>query len=184
MKLRVFLLSLTAASLWPGHSLSCEPTYEQMEALNQRDREIEEKYLSDLTERVDLIVVGRVIDVENANDRDFAQRATIAVERILKGESDSTATALMYRIEKPVIDPDPEAPADFTNFSGCGAPYDPEDKQPYIINGFRALFYVHNGILERVNAFPLEPELLRFNVNAEIRYLHSLGVGIERNENN
>lgn len=152
-------------------SRGCEPTVPQMEAMARRDRAIEEKYVAAIYQRADHVVVGVVVDVRDSKDPSYDQVAEIKVERVLKGQAIQHISALMHKVTK-LQDSSGEEPAQITNTTSCDTPYDPtSDEEPYTINGNRALFYIENGILVRVNSFPIEPELMRFHVRKELKFL-------------
>ena len=162
------LLCLTAFIAHP--SVACEPTVTQMEESARRDRAIEEKYVTELFRRADYVVVAVVRDVHDSNNASYAQVAELDVERVIKGPSVKSVSALMYKITQPTVHGDDETKK--LEMVSCDAPYDPTSEDPYIIEGARALFYVGKGVLLRVNPFPIEPELMRFNVKDELHFLN------------
>ena len=147
-------------------SLACEPTVQQLEEMAQRDRDIEEKYLAKLALEAEHIFVGMVESVRDSNSEEYGQIADIKIERVLKGTSKSKVSALMYKLNHTEEDTEEE-------IYYCGKPYDPTEDEAYTVVGERALFYISKGVLLRVNPFPIEPQLLRFNVNGEIQFIES-----------
>jgi hypothetical protein len=163
----LFLFSVTSCP-----SQGCEPTAREIVEIARRDRAIEEKYVSDLFRRSDHVVVGVVSDVRSANDPNYSQIAEIQVEQVFKGKRTRFVTALMHKNVESTV-PSSEEEEVMTAIVSCDQPLDPAADEPYIIEGARALFYVDNGILMRVNPFPTEPQLMRFDVKLELRFLKS-----------
>ena len=176
--LKIGILALISAFSFP--SVACEPTPKEMAQIARRDRAIEERYVSDLFRRSEHVVVGVVSDVRDANDLNYSQMAEIQVEQILKGQRAEFVTALMHKKGQstvPLSEEEtgsvPEEEQTLTAIVSCDQPFDPAAEEPYIIEGARALFYVENGILLRVNPFPIEPQLMRFDVKLELKFLKS-----------
>lgn len=166
LQIPVFLL-VTFISL---PSYGCEPTVEQMEASARRDLAIEEMYVTEIYRRSDHVVIGVVVDVRDSEDPDYSQSAEIKVERVIKGKAIKHISALMHKVNDSKVTSDTED--EIMKISSCDIPYDPtSDEEPYTINGARALFYIEKGVLKRINFFPLEPVLMRFDVDKEIRFL-------------
>lgn len=143
--------------------LACEPTIEQLKQIAERDRAIEEKYLTQLSLDAEYIFVGMVLDVSDSDHESYARVADIKIEHLIKGSSDSTVSALFDEIN--------EKTETHKRVTSCDIPFDPSENMIHLIKDEKALFYVKDGVISRVTYFPVEPQLLGFNVNSEIEFI-------------
>jgi hypothetical protein len=176
------LMALAIVALIPGNVRSCEPTYAEVVDMAQRDRTIEENYVSRLFDESDYVLVGRVLDVRDSGDPNYAQIATISIEKSLRGPGKEVLSFLMYKRDKSTTPINDDEVPPLESIPVCGEPYDPSKEQPYLLEGFRALVYVKDGILKRATSFPVEPEPLFLNARTEIEYLqgdHRVRLGNE-----
>ncbi|MBJ6985581.1 hypothetical protein [Luteimonas sp. MC1750] len=163
------LVWICTALFASAQSGACEPTADQMEDYWQRSRKSEEAYLTNLAQNVDQILTGTVSDVTQLSDGPYAQLAHITVDATIKGHPDSFASAKMWLR----VNPKRDSPT-LDSIRSCDEPPDPAQYNPYVLKSYRYLYYIKDGVLLRVNGFPLGPPPLE--PESEIELLKRAGV--------
>lgn len=145
-------LGLILAISAQAPAFACEPTSDQLVEWHIRSRQLEETYLVELAKDSDQVLTGLVTEVDLLKDGPYVQRAHINVDRMIKGNDASVATALMYKRH----DPQRDSPA-LDRIASCSGPIDPAQEDPYVQKTYRYIFYIKDGVLMRANGFSLGP---------------------------
>jgi hypothetical protein len=167
MKTSVVVL-LLAMVIAPFEAQSCEPSSDEWADYLVRSRQREEAYAASIAEKADEIFTGVVVDVSDLKSGPYKQLAHIKVDRVIKGDPATIATAAMA----PRISPEDIQTLD--RVAGCGEVPDPAQDPPYVVETYRFLFYVKDNVLLRANGFPVGPP--PFSPNDEIKLLHDRGL--------
>ena len=167
MKTLVVVL-LMALVMAPFEAKSCEPSSDQWADYLVRSRQRQEAYAADIAKKADEIFTGIVLDVSDLKSGPYMQLAHIKVDRVIKGNPATIATAAMY----PRISP--ESGQTLDRVASCDEVPDPAQDPPYVVKTYRFLFYVKDDVLLRANGFPVGPP--PFSPNDEIKLLYDRGL--------
>lgn len=132
--------------LFCNSAFACSPTSEMWANELKENRRLEEAFVKEIASKADFIAVGRVSKVVD-NDGIYRQKATIQIEKVLKGDRTKVVDVLMYREPRKEVE----------KIYVCGQPQKPHEDDAYMVETYKYLFYVQDGILLRSNGFPEAP---------------------------